>query len=385
LENNLHREVLMAASVRIEATGRIKAAVGIKALGAFAAYDAHGQSLRLPTRKSRALLVYLALHPGRRFIRDCLAALLWGDQPDAQARQSLRQALSFLRGAAGDGVIVADSDWVACPAGCVDTDVRDFEQVAGLDTLDATEQADRIYAGDFLEGFELGQPGFDDWLGAERARLRDLHRRNLGSILIRRCRDGELSRAISAASALARIDPFDEEMQRTLMRLYVRQGRASQALAHFQQFSTFLRSELGVSPDGETMQLYDELCSDRAAPGALRTLADYAFVLEQQPFCLVVTDLTSRVVGWNRVAEEAFGFSKDFMYGQSPTLLYAPKRDPMLADGVFKRACEHGHWTHRVKLLSKDGREFEQTRTVTPLFDRSGALIGGFGTGMAEG
>jgi PAS domain S-box-containing protein len=374
----------MAATVRIEATVRIKAAIRIKALGPFAAYDAGGQMLHLPTRKSRALLVYLALHPGRRFIRDHLAALLWGDQPDAQARQSLRQALSSLRQAAGAGVVITDSDWVSCLASSVDSDVREFEQAGGLDTFEAAEQADRIYAGDFMEGFELGQPGFDEWLGAERTRLRDLYRRNLGSILVRRCRDGDLCRAIAAANALSRIDPFDEEVHRTLMRLYVRQGRMSRALTLFQRFSTFLRSELGVSPDGETMQLYDDLCAERAAPRALRTISDYAFVLEQQTHCVVVTDLTSRIVGWNRVAEEQFGFTKDFMFGQSPTLLYAPKRDQSLADNLFRFACEHGHWTHRVKLLSKDGRESWQTRTVAPLFDRSGALIGGFGSGMPE-
>jgi PAS domain S-box-containing protein len=375
----------MTATVRIEAAVRVKATIRIKALGAFAAYDADGQAMRLPTRKSCALLVYLALHPGRRFVRDHLAALLWGDQPDAQARQSLRQALSTLRQAAGAGVITADGDWISCLAGSVDSDVRDFERAAGLDTLDAAEQADRIHAGDFMEGFEFGQPGFDEWLGAERTRLRDLYRRNLGGILLRRCRDGDLIRAIAAADALSRIDPFDEEAHRTLMRLYVRQGRMSQALTHFQRFSRFLRSELGVSPDSETMQLHDELQAERAAAGALRTLADYAFVLEQQAFCVVVTDLKSRVVGWNRIAEEKLGFTKDFMFGQSPTLLYAPKRDQSLADGVFKRACEHGHWTHRVKLLSKDGRETWQTRTVAPLFDRSGAMIGGFGTGAPEG
>ena len=100
---------------------------------------------------------------------------------------------------------MADSDWVSCLAGSVDSDVRDFEQAAGMDTLAAAEQTDRVYAGDFMEGFELGQPGFDEWLGAERTRLRDLHRRNLGGILIRRCRDGDLSRAVDAANALSRI------------------------------------------------------------------------------------------------------------------------------------------------------------------------------------
>jgi PAS domain S-box-containing protein len=363
------------------------AALRIKALGPFAAYDAEGRMLHLPTRKSRALLAYLALHPGRLFVRDHLAALLWGDQPDQQARQSLRQALSTLRQIAsrriaGAGVIVAEGDCICCAAGGVSSDVRDFEAASGLDTLDAAELADRLYAGDFLEGFELGQPGFDEWIRAERARLQDIFRRNLGSILIRRCSDRDLTRAIATANALSRLDPFDEEVHRTLMRLYARQGRTPRALAHFHTFSTFLRSELGIWPDDATMQLYDELRANGAGSGTLRTLADFAFVLEQSTHCVVVTDLTSCVVGWNRAAEAQFGFTKDFMFGQSPTLLYAPKRDQSLADNLFKLACARGRWSSRVRLLSKDGRESYQTRTVAPLYDRSGALIGGFGTGV---
>jgi hypothetical protein len=49
---------------------------------------------------------------------------------------------------------------------------------------------------------------------------------------------------------------------------------------------------------------------------------------------------------------------------------------------LFRLACERGHWSSRVKLLAKDGRESYQTRTIAPLYDRTGALIGGFGTGI---
>jgi DNA-binding SARP family transcriptional activator len=142
-------------------------------------YGADGRTVRLPTRKSRALLAYLADHPGRRFTRDHLGALLWGDQPDAQARQSLRQALSTLRQAAGAGVIMADTDYVCCPADSVESDVNDFESFRRLDTLDAADQAERIYAGEFLDRFELGQPGFDEWRDAERTPLKEISRRNL--------------------------------------------------------------------------------------------------------------------------------------------------------------------------------------------------------------
>jgi PAS domain S-box-containing protein len=133
------------------------------------------------------------------------------------------------------------------------------------------------------------------------------------------------------------------------------------------------------------MQLYDQLCVDRTGVNALGTLSDYAFVLEQQVHCVVVTDLASHIVGWNKAAETQFGFSKDFMFGRTPTLIYAPKRDQSLADNLFKLACERGHWSSRVRLLSKDGRECYQTRTVAPLYDRGGNLIGGFGTGVPAG
>src|SRR5205085_980723 len=59
------------------------------------------QSLAFKTRKTLALLAYLAaergLHP-----RGQLAALLWPDRAEAEARNSLRSALVYLRQALGD-------------------------------------------------------------------------------------------------------------------------------------------------------------------------------------------------------------------------------------------------------------------------------------------
>ena len=52
--------------------------------------------------KARALLAYLAVESDQPHRRDTLAGLLWPDQPQKRARQSLRQALSDLRKAIGD-------------------------------------------------------------------------------------------------------------------------------------------------------------------------------------------------------------------------------------------------------------------------------------------
>src|SRR6266540_1930437 len=52
--------------------------------------------------KVRALLAYLAVEADRAHRRDALAGLLWPDQPDRAAHNSLRQALATLRRAIGD-------------------------------------------------------------------------------------------------------------------------------------------------------------------------------------------------------------------------------------------------------------------------------------------
>jgi DNA-binding SARP family transcriptional activator len=47
--------------------------------------------------KIRALLAYLALHPGRARLRSRLATLLWGEFPESNALTNLRNSLARLR------------------------------------------------------------------------------------------------------------------------------------------------------------------------------------------------------------------------------------------------------------------------------------------------
>src|SRR5258708_35327855 len=78
------------------------ARLSVTLLGGFQARLEPGSAVALPTRKSQALLAYLALPPGRAHPRDKLAALLWGGIREESARGSLRQALFALPEAAGD-------------------------------------------------------------------------------------------------------------------------------------------------------------------------------------------------------------------------------------------------------------------------------------------
>ena len=72
---------------------------------------------RLPTRKVQALLAYLVLHP-EAHTREKLAARLWGDSPDEQARGSLRKALTLLRSHLGDDMAPADRETIQINSEC---------------------------------------------------------------------------------------------------------------------------------------------------------------------------------------------------------------------------------------------------------------------------
>ncbi|MCA9971483.1 MAG: winged helix-turn-helix domain-containing protein, partial [Anaerolineales bacterium] len=69
-----------------------------------------GTAVPFPTDKVRALLAYLAVEQGRPHRREALAALLWPEQPDAQARRNLRLTLHRLKQAldAADAADAAD-------------------------------------------------------------------------------------------------------------------------------------------------------------------------------------------------------------------------------------------------------------------------------------
>jgi DNA-binding SARP family transcriptional activator len=231
---------------------------------------ASGPAVPIPARKVRALLAYLALHPGHPHPRDRLTALLWPDVADAQARQSLRQALAGLRRAlAKRGGLVADADKVAVDPLRVDVDVTRFEELIADGSRSRLEQAVALYRGDFLEGFQVKAPVFEDWLLTERERLRELARKALTKLLANQTRTGTGEVALHTARRLLALDPLREDVQRALMRLYVAQGQSAAALRQYQSCVGVLRRELGVEPEAATKRLYQEILQRPLLPGVM--------------------------------------------------------------------------------------------------------------------
>lgn len=246
------------------------ASLTLKVLGGFA-LQTGGRRLILPTRKTQALLAYLALHPDRPCSREILTTLLWGDTPDLQARHSLRQAVYHIRKTLADARpdIAIDGEAVTLRTSALEVDALTFERHVRRATPESLDAAVSLYRGDLLEGLAIKEAPFDEWLLVERERLRELALEALARLLAHHVKAGASEQAIQAALRLLALDPLQEAAHRALMHLYVREGRRAAALRQYQTCVGILRRELGAEPEPETQQLYQEILPQPAVrPGA---------------------------------------------------------------------------------------------------------------------
>ena len=245
--------------------------VQINLLGGFGAREASGEPLAFPTLKSEALLAYLVLNGAQAQYRDKLSTLLWGSSPDDHARSSLRQALSRVRKAwppAAPCCLVTSGNTVAIDPSAVAVDAAAFEHLAAEGTPEALQRAADLYRGDLLDGISINEAGFDDWLDEERIRLRELALDVFQRLLAHYANTGAIERGIAVANRLLSLDPFQEGVQRTLMRFYLYQERRGAALAQYRHCRQVLQRDLGVEPEPETLALYRQILAKGPEPGS---------------------------------------------------------------------------------------------------------------------
>jgi len=245
-------------------------ALNINVLEGFEARFPSGEALPLKGRKTQALLACLALAPGRRQPRDTLAALLWSERGQPQARSSLRQSLTELRKALGetrDTLLIAGRDGFALDDDAIEVDALEFEQLIDDGSPTALEQAAALYRGDLLDGIEAHDPCFESWLRDERQRLRERACEALSRLLGHQEAE-EPDRAIATARRLLAIDPLHEATHRALMRLYAKKGERSLALKQYQSCCNTLAAELGLAPEPETEKIAERIRTGTASAGA---------------------------------------------------------------------------------------------------------------------
>ena len=234
--------------------------------------DGHPHSL-LSQPKRLGLLVYLAMANGHGYRRrDNILPLFWPELDDVRARGALRQAMYVLRHELGDGVIrTRGDDELGVDPDALWLDVVAFDAAfAAGDHRAATD----LYRSDFLEGFYVAGSGpeYDEWVAAERRRLRSLASRAMWAVAADvSASDDERSGWIRRAVALA---PDDEvAVRQALVRLSQIGDRAG-AMQLYSEFRERLNREYGGQPATETKAIAEALRLSQEPPPSPAPISD---------------------------------------------------------------------------------------------------------------
>ncbi len=230
----------------------------------------------IDTPRPQSLLAYLLLHRSAPQSRHRLAFLFWPDSPESQALTNLRNLLYRLRHSLPDADRFLHVDrktlqWREDSA--YELDVARFEdalararvggeeaygprdgKVAGSTAVtDALQEAVDLYRGDLLPSC------YDDWIDAERERLRQAFERALTRLMQLLEDQRDYRGAIRVGQRLVRHDPLREVSYRRLMRLRALVGDRAGALRTYHQCATILERELDVMPSRATREVYEQL------------------------------------------------------------------------------------------------------------------------------
>jgi DNA-binding SARP family transcriptional activator len=243
------------------------------------------------SRRARAVLAYLALHPGPHS-RAQLAAHFWPDVLDESARASLRAALTELRHALGPAArhLVATRETVLLDDGLW-VDARAFDEALARGDAAAAVAA---CPGPILEGAD------DDWA----LEARDAHARRLaGALEELAARAGDRAEAVRLTRAQVALDPLAEDANRRLVERLAAAGDRAGALAAGDQFAQRLRAALGIAPSPPTRALLEAIRSERRAvapPAALAREPELAFVGRREELAALRTAWRAVAAGGGR-------------------------------------------------------------------------------------
>ena len=206
--------------------------------------SAAGEVVRYRTRKHFALLIRLALEPGRKFVRDYLIDLLWPDAAPERGRHSLSQAITVLRTTVGREFVAAHRSTLALAEGVIDVDALRLET------------GDAEIRGGFLEGFDLrGARGFDEWREGWSARLQP----QIRDCLVRRMdagrRIGDFATVERHALVLEEVNPHCDDAVRGIMEARAWVGDRSNALKAYNRFAARLGEDLGIQPGPDLQRM----------------------------------------------------------------------------------------------------------------------------------
>jgi TolB-like protein len=257
----------------------------LQILGGFLAQHDSGVEVVIQSKKGRALLAIVSLAPPGGMGREKLAALLWSDRGEDQARSSLRQLLTVLRKELGPNLLSADDIKVDLSRSNVEVDALKLVEIAQADDVVSLRHAAGLYKGELLADLSVNDPAFDDWLRRERNRFDNLMLQVFDRLLPLE----PPAERVTIARRLVAIDPLRETSNMALMQALAAAGERAQALQHFAIFRELLKTELNIQPGPDIERFQSQLAAQGIAPSQRQLAEQTAKPGHERPSIAVLT------------------------------------------------------------------------------------------------
>lgn len=260
-----------------------------------------------PTQKAKTLLKLLLVERGRLVPSDRLIELIWPDLDLDAAANSLRVAVSQLRGllepdldrpAESQFILTRSEGYLFDVTSDVSIDIDMFldafnrgqhwtQRSEWGPAIAAYRAAEDQFHGDFLE-----EDSYAEWALGERERLRDTYLALLTRLAFCQAQLGNYDRAAAACEKVLARDPLREEIYRSLMVYRYWMGQRDRAVRIFERCRRVLTESLGVEPMPETRKIHlavlrgEQVTNDALLPrqASRRQRHDPSRIRSEDPF-----------------------------------------------------------------------------------------------------
>ncbi|OKI49689.1 BTAD domain-containing putative transcriptional regulator [Micromonospora sp. CB01531] len=229
-------------------------------LGSFEVRTNEGILADVPGARLRALLVALALEPGRVVPKAALIDWIWGENPPADAANALQRLASRLRKALPGGVIDGQTGGYRLMVGPDAVDALRFERLIGrarheegLQRVRLLREALTLWRGAAMQDVGLGDSEAFD---AAVTRLEGLRLAAMEDRFEAEVSLGHGAEVVAELTDAVAAHPLREPLVAALMRALVAAGRDSEALLAYERTREALSDALGVDPSPELSALH---------------------------------------------------------------------------------------------------------------------------------
>ena len=240
----------------------------LRLLSSFELHSNDGKTVKFPTERVKALLLYLVMEGSQPHNREVLSELLWPERPPSTARANLRKCLLRLRKSLGDEAkpyqfLFPTRSTLQLSQEKLATDIKILEQafahVLEARTLDCDllQDATQYYQGPLLEDFVLeNSPEYMNWLQQKR----EEYTRKARSVFQALCKHHhEQKNWLALKHGAARWHEtisFQDEALEYLLSALLQLQEYQQGQTLFQQYKQQLQKQRGLSPKPALEELY---------------------------------------------------------------------------------------------------------------------------------